>query len=81
MALGESKRGVLDLMQEAKKGVTVLETLKSKLPEPHKSDLSSRLQVPVLTDFEEVIISSASIEKTTRSLQGISGASGRDSEH
>ena len=81
MALGESKRGVLDLMQEAKKGVIVLETLKSKLPETHKSDLSSRLQVPVLTDFEDVIINSASIEKTTRSLQGSSGASGTDSEH
>ena len=70
---------VLDPMQEVKKGVTVLETLKSKHPEPHKSHLSSRLQVPVLLDFEHVIISSASIEKTTRSLQGSSGASRTDS--
>ena len=68
-------------MQEVKKGVTVLETLKSKHPEPHKSHLSSRLQVLVLPDFEDVIISSASIEKTTRSLQGSSGASGTGSEH
>ena len=37
--------------------------------------------MPVLPDFEDVIISSASIEKTTRSLQGSSGASGTDSEH
>ena len=81
MALGESKRDVLDPMQEVKKGVTVLETLKSKLPEPHKSHLSSRLQVPVLPDFGDVIISSASNEKTTQSLQGSSGASGTDSEH
>ena len=73
--------GVLDPMQEVKKGVTVLEILKSKHPEPHKSHLSSRLQVPILHDFEDVIISSASIEKTTRSLQGSSGASGTDSEH
>ena len=73
--------GVLDPMQEVKKGMTVLETLKSKHPEPHKSHLSSRLQVPVLPDFEDVIISSASIEKTKRSLQGSSGASGTDSEH
>ena len=73
--------GVLDTMQEVKKGVTVLETLKSKHPEPHKSHLSSRLQVPALRDFEDVIISSVSIEKTTRSLQGSSGASGTDSEH
>ena len=72
--------GVLDPMQEVKKGVTVLETLKSKHPEPHKSHLSSRLQVPVL-HFEDVIISSASIEKTTRSLQGSSGALGTDFEH
>ena len=35
--------GVLDPMQEVKKGVTVLETLKSKHPEPNKSHLSSRL--------------------------------------
>ena len=68
-------------MQEVKNGVTVLETLKSKYPAPHKSHLSSRLQVPVLPDFEDVIISSASIEKTTRSLEGSSGASGTDSEH
>ena len=60
--------GVIDPMQEVKKGVTVLETLKSKQPEPHKSHLSSRLQVPVLPDFEDVIISSASIEKMTHSL-------------
>ena len=73
--------GVLDPMQEVKKGVTVLETLKSKHPEPHKSHLSSRLQVPVLPHCEDVIISSASIEKTTRSFQGNSGASGTDSEH
>ena len=66
MALGESKRGVLDPMQEMKKGVTVLETLKSKHPESHKSHLSSRL--PVLPDFEDVMISSVSIEKTIRSL-------------
>ena len=39
--------GVLDPIQKVKKGVTVLETLKSKHPEPHKSHLSSRLQVPV----------------------------------
>ena len=37
-----TKGGVLDPMQEVKKGVTVLETLKSKHPEPHKSHLSSR---------------------------------------
>ena len=37
--------------------------------------------MPVLPDFENVIISSASIEKTKNSLQGISGASGTDSEH
>ena len=37
--------------------------------------------MPVLHDFENVIISSGSIEKTTRSLQGSSGASGTDSEH
>ena len=37
--------------------------------------------MPILHDFEDVIISSASIEKTTRSLQGSSGASGTDSEH
>ena len=55
--------GVLDPMQEVKKSVTDLETLKSKHPEPNKSHLSSRLQVPVLPDFEDVIISSASIEK------------------
>ena len=73
--------GVLDPMQEVKKGVTVLEALNSKHPEPHKSHLSSRLQVPVLPDFEDVIISSASIEKATRSLQGNSGASETDSEH
>ena len=80
--LSERASGVvLDSMQEVKKGVTVLETLKSKHPEPHKSHRSSRLQVPVLPDFEDVIISSASIEKTTRSLQGSSGASGTDSEH
>ena len=68
-------------MQEVKKGVTVLETLKSKHPEPHKSHLSSRWQVSVLPDFEDVIIISASTEKTTCSLQGSSGASGTDSEH
>ena len=68
-------------MQEVKKDVTVLETLKSKHPEPHKSHLSSRLQVPVLSDFEDVLIKSVSIEKTTRSLQGSLGASGTDSEH
>ena len=73
--------GVLDPMQEVKKSVTVLETLKSKHPEPHKSHVSSRLQVPVLPDFEDVIINSASIEKTTRSLQGSSGAWGTVSEH
>ena len=73
--------GMLYPMQEVKKGVTVLETLKSKHPEPHKSHLSSRLQVPVLHDCEDVIISSASIENTTLSLQGSSGASGTDSEH
>ena len=73
--------GVLDPMQEVKESVTVLETLKSKHPEPHKSHHSSRFQVPVLPEFEDVIISSASIEKTTRSLQGSSGASGTDSEH
>ena len=76
--------GVLDPIQEVKKGVNVLETLKSKHPEPHKSHLSSRLQVPVLPVFEDVIISFASIKKTTRSLQGssgASGASGTDSEH
>ena len=73
--------GVLDPMQEVKKGVTVLETLKSKHPDPHKSHLSSRLQAPVLPDFEDVLISSASIEKTTRSLQGSLGASRTDSEH
>ena len=73
--------GVLDPMQEMKKGVTVLETLESKHPEPPKSHLSSRLQVPVLPDFEDVIISSASLEKTTCSLQGSSGASGTDIEH
>ena len=39
--------GVLDPMQEVKKCMTVLETLKSKHPEPHKSHLSSRLQVPL----------------------------------
>ena len=72
---------VLDPMQEVKKGVTVLETSKSKHPEPHNSHLSSRLQVPVLPEFEDVIISSASIEKTKRSLQGNSGASGADFEH
>ena len=49
--------GVLGPMQGVKKGVTVLETLKSKHPEPHKSHLSSRLQVPVLPDFEDVTIS------------------------
>ena len=76
-----ASEGVLDPMQEVKKGLTVLETLKSKHPEPHKSHLSSRLQVPVLPDIEDVIISSASIEKTTRSLQGSLGASGADSEH
>ena len=81
VTLGESMRGVLDPIQEEKKGVTVLETLKSKHPEPHKSRLSSQLQVPVLSNFEDVIISSASIEKTTRSLQGSSGASKTDSEH
>ena len=37
--------------------------------------------MPVLPDFEDVIFSSAFIEKTTRSLQGSSGASGTDSEH
>ena len=37
--------------------------------------------MPVLPDFVDVIISSASIEKATRSLQGSSGASGTDSEH
>ena len=37
--------------------------------------------MPVLPDFEYFIISSTSIEKTTRSLQGSSGASGTDSEH
>ena len=68
--------GVLDPMQEVKKDVTVLETLKSKHSEAHKSHLSLRLQVPVLPGFEDVIISSASTEKTTRSLQGSSGASG-----
>ena len=73
--------GVLDPMQEVMKVVNVLETLKTKHPEPHKSHPSSRLQVPVSPDFEDVIISSASIEKTTRSLQGSSGASGTDSEH
>ena len=73
--------GVLDPMQEVKMFPTVLETLKSKHPQPHKSHLSSRLQVPVVPDFEDVIISSASIEKTARSLQGSSGASGTDSEH
>ena len=73
--------GVLDPMQEAKRGVTNLEILKSKHPEPHKAHLSSRLQVPVLPDFEDIIINSASIEKTTRSLQGSSEASGTDSEH
>ena len=73
--------GVLDPMQDVKKDVTVLKTLKSKHPGPHKSHLSSRFQVPVLSDFEDVIISSTSIEKTTRSLQGSSGASGTDSEH
>ena len=73
--------GALDPMQEVKNGVTVLDTFNPKHPEPHKSHLSSRLQVPVLTDFEDVIISSASIEKTTRCLQGSSGASGTDSEH
>ena len=72
---------VLDPMQEVKKGVTVLETLKPKHPEPHKSHLSSPLQMPVLQDFEDVIFSSASIEKTTRSLQGSSGASGTVSDH
>ena len=77
-----ASEGVPDPMQEVKKSVTVLETLKSKHPEPHKSYLSSRLQVPVLPDFEDVIISSASMEeKTTRSFQGRSGASGTDSEH
>ena len=72
--------GVLDPMQEVKKSVTVLETLKSKHPEPHKSYISSRLELPVLPDFEDVIISFASIEKTTRTFQGSSGASGTDSE-
>ena len=71
-----ASRGLFDPIQEVKKGVTVLETLKSTHPEPHKSHLSWRLQKPVLTDFEDVIISSASIEKTTRSLQVSSGASG-----
>ena len=88
MARGDSKRWlsergsgvVLDPMQEVKKGVTVLETLKSKHPEPHKSHLSSRLQVPVLPNFEDFRISSASFEITTRSLQGSSGASRTDSE-
>ena len=70
--------GVLDPMQEVKKSVTVLEILKSKHPEPHKSHLSSRLQVPVLPDFEDVIISSTSIEKTTGTFRGSSGASGTD---
>ena len=80
--LSERASGVLlDPMQEVKKGVTVLETLKSKHPEPHKSNLSSRLQVTVLPNFEDVIISSASIEKTTRSLQGSSGAWATDFEH
>ena len=37
--------------------------------------------MPVLPDFEDVIISSASVEKTTRTLQGSSGVSGTDSEH
>ena len=73
--------GVLDPMQELKKGVTVLKTLKSKHPEPHKTHLSSPLKVPVLPDFEDVIIRSASIEKTTRSLQSSSGVSGTDSQH
>ena len=73
--------GMSDPMQEVRKSVTVLETLKSKHPEPHRSQLSSRLQAPVLPDFEDIIISSASIEKTTRSLQGSSRASGTDSEH
>ena len=73
--------GVLDFMQEVKNGMTVLETLKPKHLEPHKSHLSSRLQVPVLPDSEDVIISSASLEKTTPSLQGSSRASGIDSEH
>ena len=73
--------GLLDPTQEVKKGVTLLETLKSKHPELHKSHLSWRLQVPVLPDFEDVIISSASIEKTTRSLQDSLGASETDSEH
>ena len=72
---------VLDPMQEVKKSVTVLETLKSKHPEPHKSHLSSRFQVQVLPEFEDVLISSVSIEKTARSLQGSSGASGTDTEH
>ena len=72
---------LLDPMQEVKKGVTVLETLKSKHPKPHNSHLSSRLQVPVLPEFEDVIISYASNEKTTRSLQGSSGAAGTYSEH
>ena len=76
-----ARGGVLDPMQELKKGLIVLETLKSKHPEPHKSHLSSRLQLPVLRDFEDIIISSPSIEKTIRSLQGSSGASGTDSEH
>ena len=72
---------VFDPMQEVKQCVTVLDTLKSKHPELHKSHLSSRLQVPVLPDFEDVIISSASIKKTTHSLQGSPGASSTDSEH
>ena len=37
--------------------------------------------MPVLAEFEDVIISFASIEKTTRSLQGSSGISRTDSEH
>ena len=37
--------------------------------------------MPVLPDFEDVIISSASIEKTTRPLHGSSGASRKNSEH
>ena len=41
----------------------------------------TKLQVPVLPGFVDVIISSAFIEKTTRSLQGSSGASRTDSEH
>ena len=35
----------------------------------------------ITPDVKDVIISSASIEKTTRSLQGSSGTSGTDSEH